>query len=56
MLIETASHVGFGLALLDGVFKAPTADEITHLAIRWLHILAGIVWIGMLYFFNLVPH
>jgi uncharacterized membrane protein len=54
MLIETASHAGFGLALLDGVFKAPTADEITHLAMRWLHILAGIIWIGMLYFFNLV--
>ena len=21
---------------------------------RWLHILAGVVWIGMLYFFNWV--
>ena len=28
----------------------------THLqmALRWLHILAGITWIGLLYFFNLV--
>ncbi len=25
-----------------------------HLVIRWLHVLAGIVWIGHLYFFNFV--
>jgi uncharacterized membrane protein len=25
-----------------------------HLLIRWLHVLAGIVWIGHLYFFNFV--
>ncbi|MBI4436246.1 MAG: urate hydroxylase PuuD [Candidatus Omnitrophica bacterium] len=25
-----------------------------HLIIRWLHVLAGIVWIGHLYFFNFV--
>src|SRR3989338_5033613 len=25
-----------------------------HLLIRWLHILSGIVWIGLLYFFNFV--
>ena len=25
-----------------------------HLLIRWLHVLAGITWIGMLYFFNFV--
>ena len=54
MLIETASHVGFGLALLDGVFKAPSAEEISHIAMRWLHFVAGITWIGLLYFFNLV--
>src|SRR5258707_4011840 len=54
MFIESTSHVGFGLAMLDSVFKAPTADEISHIAMRWLHFVAGIVWIGMLYFFNLV--
>ncbi|HMU74955.1 MAG TPA: urate hydroxylase PuuD, partial [Elusimicrobiota bacterium] len=26
----------------------------THLLFRWLHVIAGITWIGMLYFFNLV--
>jgi uncharacterized membrane protein len=25
-----------------------------HLLFRWLHVIAGIVWIGMLYFFNFV--
>src|SRR6266498_4783286 len=54
MLIESTSHIGFGLAILDGVFKAPSADEISHVAMRWLHFVAGITWIGLLYFFNLV--
>ena len=25
-----------------------------HLLVRWLHVIAGIVWIGLLYFFNFV--
>lgn len=25
-----------------------------HLSLRWLHVLAGIIWIGHLYFFNFV--
>lgn len=25
-----------------------------HLLIRWIHVIAGIIWIGMLYFFNFV--
>ena len=28
--------------------------EIAEFLLRWLHFLAGIVWIGMLYYFNLV--
>jgi uncharacterized membrane protein len=28
--------------------------EILNGPFRWIHILAGIVWIGMLYFFNFV--
>ncbi len=28
--------------------------EFLNALFRWVHILAGIVWIGMLYFFNLV--
>lgn len=53
MLIDS-THLGFGLAMLDGVFKSPSADELTHIVMRWLHIVAGIAWIGLLYFFNLV--
>jgi uncharacterized membrane protein len=54
MLIESTSHISFGLAILDSVFKAPSGDEISHIAMRWLHFVAGIMWIGLLYFFNLV--
>src|SRR6267142_968481 len=54
MFIESTSHLAFGLAILDSVFKAPSADEISHIAMRWLHFVAGITWIGLLYFFNLV--
>src|SRR5438477_1960880 len=35
------SHMGFAQLTLDPAF-------------RWLHVLAGIVWIGHLYFFNWV--
>ncbi len=51
MLIESTSHV---MAMLDSVFKQPSPDEISHIILRWLHFVAGIVWIGLLYFFNLV--
>ncbi len=26
----------------------------THLLVRWIHVIAGITWIGLLYFFNFV--
>jgi len=50
---------GFGLALLLAiVFSAMTgtaADtDWIGLAVRWVHFLAGITWIGLLYFFNLI--
>jgi uncharacterized membrane protein len=32
--------------------ESPLANEM--LALRWLHIIFGIIWIGLLYFFNLV--
>ncbi len=47
--------------LQDGIFKLPTepdgspqVEAYVKLLLRWLHILFGIVWIGHLYFFNLV--
>ena len=38
------------LALADGFFSRLGLAQ----TFRWLHILSGIVWIGMLYYFNLV--
>src|SRR5882724_12141280 len=54
MLIESTHQIGFTLGMLDGIFKAPNGAEISHIVLRWLHFVAGITWIGLLYFFNLV--
>jgi len=54
MLIESMSHAGFAMHLFDGIFKMPDTSEISHIILRWLHFVAGITWIGLLYFFNLV--
>lgn len=50
---------GFGLAVVLAVLYTAmtgTAGEADWLglAMRWLHFLAGITWIGLLYFFNLI--
>src|SRR5262249_35254731 len=54
MLIDSTSHLGFAMTMLDGIFKAPNGDELSHIILRWIHFVAGITWIGLLYFFNLV--
>jgi len=54
MLIDSTVHLPVSLAMLDGVFHQPTGSDLAHIIVRWLHFVAGIVWIGMLYFFNLV--
>ena len=28
--------------------------ELIHPIFKWLHVIAGIMWIGLLYFFNFV--
>jgi len=53
MLIDS-THLTVSLAMLDSVVRAPSSDEIAHIALRWFHFVAGITWIGLLYFFNLV--
>lgn len=51
---------GFGLAaVLAGVWVAwtgvePSTHSWVETLFRWTHYLAGITWIGLLYFFNLV--
>ncbi len=48
------AHVQPGF-FLDGVFKLPEGREFyVQILLRTLHFLAGIIWIGHLYFFNLV--
>jgi len=47
------------LAPLMGLFAAPQIDfpggEVAILMVlRWIHLLAGITWVGLLYFFTLV--
>ncbi len=47
--------LGIGLALalaLMGIFHADTLTA--AVVVRWLHVLFGILWIGLLYYFNFV--
>ncbi len=54
MLIESTAHLPISLAMFDGVFNAPNGDELWRILLRWFHFVAGVTWIGLLYFFNLV--
>ena len=54
MLIESTVHLPASLAMLDGLFHAPDSAALTRIILRWSHFVAGITWIGLLYFFNLV--
>jgi uncharacterized membrane protein len=50
---------GFGLAVVLAVLYTAmtgTAGEAdwVGMVVRWIHFLAGITWIGLLYFFNLI--
>ena len=36
------------------VMPTITGKEATQLILRWFHFMAGITWVGLLYFFNLV--
>jgi uncharacterized membrane protein len=54
MLIESTVHLPVSLAFLQEVFHKPDADAFMRIFFRWFHFVAGITWIGLLYFFNLV--
>ncbi len=51
--VRGAITTGFVLAVILTLLIAPTAFHELGLA-RWFHILSGITWIGLLYYFNLV--
>src|SRR5918996_2615906 len=50
MLIDLPISLG----MFQEVFNSPTGDELWRVLLRWSHFVAGITWIGLLYFFNLV--
>lgn len=55
MLIET-SHLTLplGLAMLQDLVHTPEGNDILRSLLRLTHFAAGIAWVGLLYFFNLV--
>jgi len=53
-MFEPTLHLPLSLAMFDGIFHAPSFEEIMRIILRWSHFVAGITWIGILYFFNLI--
>jgi uncharacterized membrane protein len=48
-------HLPVSFALFQDLFHPPTdGATVLRIALRWGHFVAGITWIGLLYFFNLV--
>lgn len=45
---------GVVLSILIGLGFSPAIDLVAWSLAVWLHVLAGIVWIGLLYYFNFV--
>lgn len=41
---------------LAAAWLAPDSTATVQIALRWIHFLAGITWIGLLYFFTLVSN
>lgn len=55
MLIEPLANLPAGLTIFRDYVLAPTDYEVLiRSLLRWGHIVAGIAWIGLLYYFNLV--
>jgi len=54
MLIESTAHLPVGFAMLQDIFHAPDGAAVARIVVRWFHFAAGITWIGLLYFFNLI--
>ena len=51
--VRGAMTTGFAVAVVLALLISPTTFHELGLA-RWLHIVFGITWIGLLYYFNLV--
>ena len=53
-MFESTIQLPASLAMFQDMFHAPDAASLMRIIFRWTHFVAGITWIGMLYFFNLV--
>lgn len=53
-MFEPTLHLPLSLAMFDGIFNAPDGEAVLRMLLRWSHFVAGITWIGILYFFNLI--
>jgi len=53
-MFDPSLHLPLSLGMFQDIFHAPEPSEIVRIIMRWAHFVAGITWIGMLYFFNLV--
>ena len=55
MLNEFTSHLPVSLGFLQEIVHGPTTGaDVARAILRWSHFVAGITWIGLLYFFNLI--
>lgn len=54
MTIKGTLAVGFILALAVAFGMGSGVDGLKAAAMVWLHVMAGVVWIGLLYYFNFV--
>jgi uncharacterized membrane protein len=57
---NTGQQVGDGMTALSLTVAAapqidfPGGEQAALIVLRWIHLVAGITWVGLLYFFNLV--
>ncbi|MBE9560786.1 MAG: urate hydroxylase PuuD [Proteobacteria bacterium] len=54
MTIKGTLAVGFILAMAVAFGMGTGVDGLKAAAMVWLHVMAGVVWIGLLYYFNFV--
>ncbi len=54
LTIKGTLAVGFILALAVAFGMGSGVDGLKAAAMVWIHVLAGVVWIGLLYYFNFV--
>ena len=48
------SHFALFVHALTPQFNFPQGSAVELIILRWLHFIFGIIWIGLLYFFNLI--